>query len=199
MPISEAEPSSGGIRRLTMTETTHIATRRRPRQRVGTAIALVCATLLALVAAPRATGAPQNHLTPILDCIDVAGDGSITAHFGYTNTWQNQVTVPAGKQPPGQQNWFNPLPADRGQPSQFQPGTHTDVFTVTFTPTAANPTLEWWLSDVNNEFQIATASASSPRCTPVPAAGLDSPWPVLLMPAPQIPNLQKQIRDRDNP
>ncbi len=162
-----------------MRETTH-TTKRRPPQRGGTAIALWCAALLALVAAPGAAGSPQNHLTPILNCIDVGGDGSITAHFGYANTWTNQVTVPAGKTPPGNQNWFLPAPEDRGQPSQFQPGTFTDVFAVTFTPTSANPTLEWRLGDVSNEYNSAIADASSARCTPVPAVGLDSPWPVFL-------------------
>jgi hypothetical protein len=159
-----------------MRETTHTTTR-RPPQRGGTAIALWCAVLVALAAAPGAAGSPQNHLTPILDCIDIGGDGSITAHFGYTNSWTN---VPAGKPPPGPQNWFLPAPADRGQPSQFQPGTFSDVFTVTFTPTSGNPNIEWRLSDANGEFNSAIADASSARCTPVPAAGLDSPWPVLL-------------------
>jgi len=162
-----------------MTETTHIATKRRPLPRIGTKIALWC-TALALVAAPAAVASPQNRLTPILDCIDVGADGSITAHFGYTNSWTNQSNVPAGKPPPGPQNWFLPAPADRGQPSQFQPGTFSDVFTVTFTPTSGNPNIEWRLSDASGEFNSAIADASSARCTPVPAAGLDSPWPVLL-------------------
>ncbi len=163
----------------TMRESTH-TTKRPPTQRSGAAIAVCCAALLALVVAPGAAGSPANHLTPILNCIDVAGDGSITAHFGYANTWTNQVTVPAGKTPPGNQNWFLPAPEDRGQPSQFQPGPFNDVFTVTFTPTSTNPSLEWRLADVSNEFNSAIADASSARCTPVPAAGLDSPWPVLL-------------------
>ena len=163
-----------------MTETRNIPARHRPLQRAGAAIALLCATVVVLVAAPGAAGSPQNHLTPILDCIDVAGNGSITAHFGYTNSWTNQSNVPAGKPPPGPQNWFLPAPADRGQPSQFQPGTFSDVFTVTFTPTSGNPNIEWRLSDASGEFNSAIADASSARCTPVPAAGLDSPWPVLL-------------------
>ena len=127
-----------------------------------------------LVAAP-AGASPQNHVTPLLDCIDVGSDGSITAHFGYANSWTNQVTVPAGHGPPGQQNWFVPAPVDRGQPSQFDPGTYHDVFTVTFTP---SPALEWRLGDDNGEYSSVTADINSPRCTPVPAAAFDSPWPV---------------------
>lgn len=137
---------------------------------------LALAAAAASVAAAPAGAAPQLKLTPSLDCIDVNGDGSITAHFGYENIWTNQVNIPAGKGPPGQQNWFLPAPADRGQPSQFLPGTHSNVFTVTFT----SSTLEWRLGDVNGQYNSVVADASDARCTPVPAAGVDSPWPVLL-------------------
>lgn len=137
---------------------------------------LALAAGAAFVAAAPADAAPQLKLTPILDCIEVNGDGSITAHFGYENNWTNQVTIPAGKEPPGQQNWFLPAPADRGQPSQFLPGAHSDVFTVTF----ASSTLEWRLGDVNGQYSSVVADASDARCTPVPGAGVDSPWPVLL-------------------
>jgi hypothetical protein len=145
------------------------------------AIVALGVTAVMLVAVTGSAASPQNHLTPILNCIDVNGDGSITAHFGYSNSWTNQVTVPAGKTSGGGQNWFLPAPADRGQPSQFQPGTFSDVFTVTFTPTGANPTLEWRLSDVNSGYGSVIADAGSSRCTPVPAFGFDSPWPVILV------------------
>jgi hypothetical protein len=130
-----------------------------------------------LVAAP-AGASPQSNVTPFLDCIDVASDGSFTAHFGYANSWTNKITVPAGHEPPGQQNWFVPVPVDRGQPSQFDPGTYRDVFTVAFTPTAGSPALEWRLGDANGEYGSVTADIDSPRCTPVPAAAFDSPWPI---------------------
>jgi hypothetical protein len=142
--------------------------------------ALVLAATAAALMPASALASPQNHLTPIVDCVDVASDGSITAHFGYDNSWTNQVNVPAGKNPPGQQNWFLPSPADRGQPSQFSPGTASDVFTVTFTPTASSPTLEWRLGDAADVYNSAVASASSARCTPVPAMGVDSAWPAIL-------------------
>jgi len=130
-----------------------------------------------LVAAANSAASPQNHLTPILNCIDVNGDGSITAHFGYSNSWTNQVTVPAGKTSGGGQNWFLPDPADRGQPSQFAPGTYNDVFTVTFT----SPTLEWRLSDISGAYGSVVVDANSSRCTPVPGFGIDSPWPAILV------------------
>jgi hypothetical protein len=124
-----------------------------------------------------AAASPQSRLTPLLTCVDVNGDGSVTAHFGYSNSWTNTVTVPAGKTPPGQQNWFLPDPKDRGQSSKFDPGTYPDVFTVTFTEAS----IEWRLGDVNGGYNSVTASSSDARCTPVPAFGVDSPWPVAVV------------------
>ena len=164
--------------------TSHLGSRPGPTLRLRArrwAVVALGVTAVMLVAVTGSAAAPQNHLTPILNCIDVNGDGSITAHFGYSNSWTNQITVPAGKTSGGGQNWFLPAPADRGQPSQFQPGTFSDVFTVTFTPTGANPTLEWRLSDVNSGYGSVIADAGSSRCTPVPAFGFDSPWPVILV------------------
>ncbi len=135
------------------------------------------ATIVTLAVPTTGAASPQNHLTPILNCVDVNGDGSITGHFGYSNTWTNQITVPAGKTSGGGQNWFLPDPTDRGQPSQFNPGTFNDVFTVTLT----SATLEWRLSDVNGEYNSVVADANSSRCTPVPAFGFDSPWPAILV------------------
>ena len=148
----------------------------RSRRLVAAVAASAVGAVLCLFA-PSAEASPQSNLTPLLTCIDVNGDGSITAHFGYTNVWTNTVTVPAGKVPPGQQNWFLPDPKDRGQPSKFQVGTLNDVFTVTF----STPTLEWRLGDVNGAFNLVIVDASGTRCTPVPAVGFDSPWPVAVV------------------
>jgi len=137
---------------------------------------MVAFSILALVLVPRGIASPQNTLVPLLTCVDVNTNGSVTAHFGYTNSWTNQVTVPAGKPNGGGENWFIPDPVDRGQPSHFSVGTFQNAFTVTFT----SATLEWRLSDVNGAFDSVIASASSARCAPVPAAGVDSPLPVLL-------------------
>jgi hypothetical protein len=124
-----------------------------------------------LIGASPAHAAPEGVLSPTLTCIDVGENGEITAHFGYSNTWHNDVTIPAGHR----RNSFGPAPADRGQPSRFSPGTYDDVFTVTFT----GPSLTWQLGD-DDGIGVATATVDSRRCTSVPAMGLDSPWPVLL-------------------
>jgi hypothetical protein len=137
--------------------------------------ALVWSTVVAVAVPGLAHGSPQSKLTPLVTCVDLNTDGTITAHWGYTNTWTNQVTVPVGNRP-GQQNYFSPSPEDRGQPTKFQPGTHNNVFTVTF-----SGTLTWYLDDANGTPNSATASSSSTQCAPVPAFGIDSPLPVVVI------------------
>lgn len=148
----------------------HVARRRRQLWLVA---ALVTAVGLLVPAA--ADASPDSRLTPRVTCVDVNTDGTITAHFGYTSSWTNQVNIPVGNRP-GQVNYFSPSPLDRGQPSKFQPGAFDDVFTVTFTGT-----LTWFLDDANGTPNSATASSSSTRCAPVPALGIDSPLPLALL------------------
>lgn len=149
---------------------------RSPRL-VALAIAAIVVTLLALSLPEAASASPQSKVAPTVTCVDVNTDGSITAHWGYTNTWGSQVTVQVGSRTSGD-NLFSPNPEDRGQPTKFQPGTFTDVFTVTFT----GASLTWTLDDSKvSPANSATASASSTRCAPVPALGLDSPLPLALL------------------
>src|SRR5688572_8120060 len=69
----------------------------------------------------------SNPLTPVLDCIDNLGNKKHRAHFGYVNASSRQLRVPIGLL-----NFFVPGPKNQGQPTDFAPGTHRDVFTVTF-------------------------------------------------------------------
>jgi hypothetical protein len=139
------------------------------------AAALACLLVVALTGPELAGASPQSKLTPLVTCVDLNTDGTITAHWGYTNTWPNQINVPVGNRP-GQVNYFSPDPQDRGQPTKFSSGTFNNVFTVTFTGT-----LTWFLDDANGTPNSATASSSSTQCAPVPAFGIDSPLPVIVL------------------
>jgi len=151
-----------------------VVERTRHRPGVGAArrglVAAGLATACLALAAP-AAAAPEGVLRPTVTCVDVNDDGTVTAHFGYTNTWGHDVTMPAGHR----RNFFLPPPGDRGQPSSFSPGTFDDVFSVTF----SGLLLSWQLGD-DDGIGVAIATRSSPRCTNVPAMGVDSPWPALL-------------------
>jgi hypothetical protein len=148
-------------------------TRRTPRTPVVVALA---ALIVALCLPATAAASPLSRMTPTVTCVDVNTDGSVTAHFGFVNSWTSQITVPIGVRT-GSANAFSPTPEDRGQPTQFSPGTFSDVFSVTFT----EPTLTWSLDDAKGTPNSVTASASSTRCAPVPALGVDSPLPLALL------------------
>src|SRR5262249_32773518 len=86
----------------------------------------------------------------ILSCVDRLGSTSWVAHFGY----ENRGTV-ARRGAIGTRNRFAPSPANRGQPTSFQPGRHADLFTVAWN---GSP-LHWSLDGTT-----ATASDRTPRC-----------------------------------
>ncbi len=91
-------------------------------------------------------------MTPIVECIDKNGDGSITAHFGYQNSNSQEVSVAIGAH-----NFFAPGSEDRGQPDMFMSGRVVNVFTVKFT----GGSLTWTVLS-----KSATASADSGLCSP---------------------------------
>jgi hypothetical protein len=141
------------------------------------AVAALVALGVALCLPGAAIASPLSKLTPTVTCVDVNTDGSVTAHWGYVNSWNAQVTVQVGNKTSGQ-NWFSPGAEGQGQPTSFDPGTSSDVFTVTF----STPTLTWTLDDSKQApANSATASATSTRCAPVPALGVDSPLPLALL------------------
>ena len=88
-------------------------------------------------------------LTPVLKCVEAADDGFL-AHFGYANP--NATTI----QPPESQNYFSPGATNRGQPTSFGPGTHSDIFQV-----------RWDGSDLtwNLTGRSVAASSESDHCT----------------------------------
>ena len=85
-------------------------------------------------------------VVPFVDCVDFdpAGD-AVTAWFSYANGTGDLVFVPLGVD-----NYFDPLPAGRGQPTTFATGVVRKVFSVTF-PAAS--VLTW-----NLQGNVAVAS-----------------------------------------
>ena len=102
----------------------------------------------------------RRRVTPIIECVDEAA-GKLTAHFGYRNETRQIVNIPIGLL-----NWIFPPPSNRGQPTQFQLGARTNVFTVTF---PGNNLIVW-----NLDGRVAVAHKRIRRCaaTPTPDAGV---------------------------
>jgi hypothetical protein len=99
-------------------------------------------------------GGPPD-VEPVLECVIPRLNNTYTAYFGYRNNTNETVTIPVGPN-----NRFRPAPADRGQPTVFQPGRSPlwpeSAFAVRFDGNE----LTWRLGDAE-----VSASSSSPRCT----------------------------------
>jgi hypothetical protein len=121
--------------------------------------AVTVAAVCSLVLVARVAGAGEvvastrgRRLEARLDCVDQVSSRSFVAHFGYRNRSGDAQTVGVG-----QRNRFGPGRADRGQPTKFEPGAHTDVFRVAFD---GSP-LIWKLAGGQ-----AIAHAKAKRCAP---------------------------------
>ncbi len=131
----------------------------RLRHRTGqlwiTTATLAAATVMVLVGAwwGNPAGAMPLRAEPFVDCVFVDTDGTQIALFGYTNPKPDPM-VP-------NQNHFTPEPADRGQPTVLQPGTHRGVLAVTFTGNSVT-----WHLDTN---KAKASVGSSPTCASNPA------------------------------
>lgn len=91
---------------------------------------------------------PPAALTPTLECVEpLSGDGFL-AHFGFRNPNAQAVESPSP-------NSFAPPPADRGQPTTFQPGAVADAFQVE----SGGGSLTWTLT-ANH----LTATSGAKRC-----------------------------------
>ena len=88
------------------------------------------------------------RITPLVECVEATEDRFL-AHFGYDNP--NSTTV----EPPSTQNFFTPLPPNRGQPTAFASGRVEDAFQVDWD----GGDLRWSLTG-----NALTVSRSSRRC-----------------------------------
>jgi hypothetical protein len=98
-----------------------------------------------------------HSLIPLLECVDDNGDGTFTAHFGYTNQTNATINVAVGPQ-----NMFVPGQQDYGQPTVFLPGEHLNVFSVVF---PGSEDLKWLLRADGDRRHQVVASAEFEACT----------------------------------
>jgi len=112
-----------------------------PSLRAFGAVAAVTTGLV--LASPVAAFAAPSPVTPTVACYWGNADGSTTFSVGYTNSGATTVTYPVGTL-----NFVSPAPADRGQPTIFLPGVHTNAWapTVTASDLANNP--NWTVNGV---------------------------------------------------
>jgi len=98
-------------------------------------------------------------LRPVLECVTVHGDGTVTAAFDYDNDLPTALSVAVGAQ-----NGVWPAPADRGQPQVFEPGAASarpgPAFSVRF---PSDEKVTWTLGP-----HTVAASAMAASCHVVP-------------------------------
>jgi phosphoribosyl-AMP cyclohydrolase len=104
--------------------------------------------------------APTSTTQVIHVSVDCVTKGATTydATFAYANDNAVAETVAVGTD-----NYFSPPAIDRGQTTVFQPGSHHQAFTVKAIP---NATKLAWTVAFGGSSRTATASSSSPSCTP---------------------------------
>ena len=117
---------------------------RRPRMAVaGLAVGLLAATVLGRPERVEAQLAYQTgqNVSPAYEGWIANDDGSRTMVFGYMNrNWSEELDVAVGDE-----NFFSPGPADRGQPTHFRPRRNRFVFMVTV-PADFDEELVWTLT-----------------------------------------------------
>ncbi|MBI5927814.1 MAG: hypothetical protein HY862_00780 [Chloroflexi bacterium] len=106
---------------------------------------------------------PRNTLKPTLQCVADIGGGVYAARFGYENYNNGSVTLPVGEK-----NYFSPDPKDRKQTITFLPGSHSDVFRVSFN----GSNLTWKLKSPDGAYYSVTASKYSTPCSDEAGVGL---------------------------
>lgn len=130
---------------------------RLPRLRSFAAVAAVTSGLV--LAAPVAAFA-ASPVTPTVACYWSNPDGSLTFSVGYVNSGAATVTYPAGPL-----NYVTPAPLDRGQPTVFLPGTHTNVWAPTVSSSDMGNNPNWFVNGV-----AVSYAGNIPACAAKPVS-----------------------------
>ncbi|HEX3557099.1 MAG TPA: SdrD B-like domain-containing protein [Thermoanaerobaculia bacterium] len=119
-------------------------------------------------------------VNPIFECVAPNADGTYTAYFGYLNPNSSSITIPIGSG-----NMFSPAPADRGQPTTFNPGRTPFWPNAAFSVVFDGNNLVWTLNGLT-----ATASRNSTPCSNhvfINKKWLDAQGQVLAQPPANLP------------
>jgi len=100
----------------------------------------------------------KTYVIPILEGIELEDDGSITSHWGYNNEFSYTYIQEIGPKNKFTGSGLNSSNLDQGQPTEFLPGRHYDVFVVNFTP-IGNDCITWSLQTSNRLHQDACANS----------------------------------------
>jgi hypothetical protein len=131
-----------------------------PKRRSHRPSLAVLGTLLLASAVVAELGAQQLPLSPLRDSGQTVtpafegwypnSDGTFSLSFGYYNRNREQII----EVPIGDDNFFEPGPRDRGQPTELHPQRHWGVFTVTVPADFGEQRIVWTLRNGGKTFAI---------------------------------------------
>ena len=118
---------------------------------VGFLLAMACAPLVSVAQMPLAAPSAKGlSVTPVFEGWYRNADGSYSLSFGYFNrNFEEVLEIPVG-----QDNFFEPGPANRGQPAHFQPRRHWGVFAINVPEEFGYERLVWTLKIRGETFSI---------------------------------------------
>ena len=111
---------------------------------IPAALSLSLLLLLAVMLAPAAWAQPTRPIYPVYEGYVPNDDGTAVLVFGYFN--HNSVAVEIAA---GDENAFDPGPADRGQPTVFEPGRQRNVCLIVL-PADYEGNLRWSVTVAGN-------------------------------------------------
>jgi hypothetical protein len=123
----------------------------RGRARYGVAVGLLALSLAAAgqLEAQRLTYSTGQPIYPAYEGWRELPDGTITLMFGYMNeNWEETPQIPIGED-----NFFSPGPADRGQPTYFLPRRNRFIFEVPVPPDFGDQELVWTVRFDGHEYK----------------------------------------------
>lgn len=84
-----------------------------------------------------------QNVAPVFEGWEPNADRTISIYFGYMNrNWKEELDIPIGPN-----NFFDPAPEDRGQPTHFLPRRHKQIFSIVVPRNfPADRTLVWTLT-----------------------------------------------------
>ncbi len=108
-------------------------------------------------------------IEPIFHCAEFMGDGGAIGHFGY------RMSCPESDQPIddvfvaiGDDNYFDPEPIDRGQPTVFKPGEHVDEFEAEYYAEEVKKGSGWTVLKIGITVDFTKTKDASLNCENLP-------------------------------
>ncbi len=100
----------------------------------------------------------RQYVIPILEGVVFEEDGSLTSHWGYNNQFDETYIQAIGSKNKFTGSGLNSSNIDQGQPTEFLPGRHFNVFTVNFT-SIGNDCITWSLQSSRRLTQDACVNS----------------------------------------